>query len=91
MRLPKLLLVEAAMLVATGAAVLLARLLAGIAAPGADATWLSLGLFLAAMGVGSYLRTAIELGTLEARCRLLVPPAPPLSPLETVLGTQIKP
>ncbi len=85
-RLPKLLLVEAAMLVAAGAAFLLARLLSAIAAPGADATWLSFGLFLAAMALGSYLRTAIELGALAARCRVLVPPAPPLSPLETVLG-----
>ncbi len=86
LRLPRLLVVEAAMLVAAGAVAFLAFLLAGIAKPSADAGWLSFGLFLAAMSLCSYLRTAIELGTLEARCRVLVPPAPPLSPLETVLG-----
>lgn len=88
LRLPKLLVVEAAMLLAAGAAAFLAWLLKEVALPDRGAGWLSFGFFVTAMAIGSYLRTAIELGTLEARCRLLVPPAPPLSPLETVLGIQ---
>ncbi len=91
LRLPKLLVIEAAMLLAAGAATFVAYLLMKVALPDAQATWLSFGFFVTAAGIGSYLRTAIELGTLEARCRLLVPPAPPLSPLETVLGLQPTP
>jgi len=86
MRLPKLLLVEVAMLLAAGAAALLAFLLVRVSMPGHDASWLSFSVFLVASALGSYLRTGFELGTLEARCRLLCPPAPPLSPLETVLA-----
>jgi hypothetical protein len=86
-RLPKLLLVELAMLLAAGAAALAAHLLVPVARPGTAGGWVSLGAFLLVAGLFSYLRTGIELGALEARCRLLVPPAPPLSRLETVLGT----
>ncbi len=86
-KLPKLLVIEAAMLLATGAAAFVAWILMRVARGGGGAGWLSFGFFVTAAAIGSYLRTAIELGTLEARCRLLVPPAPPLSPLETVLGT----
>jgi hypothetical protein len=85
-RLPKLVLVEAGMLVAAGAAALVAMVLLRAARPSGDAGWFSFGFFLAAAALGSYLRTAIELGTLEARCRLLSPPAPPLSPIETILA-----
>jgi hypothetical protein len=84
-RLPKLLLVETGMLLAAGLAAAVAWVLHGAARPQGDAGWLSLGLFVAAASLGSYLRTGIELGTLAARCRILVPPAPPLSPIETVL------
>ncbi|MFI5402338.1 MAG: hypothetical protein ACHQ1G_05325, partial [Planctomycetota bacterium] len=86
LRLPKLLVIEAAMLLAAGGAAFLAWLLMKVALPGGDATWLSFVFFLVAAAIASYVRTGIELGTLEARCRLLVPPAPPLSPLETALG-----
>jgi len=86
-KLPKLLLVEVAMLLAAGVAALLAWLLMKVARPAGDASWLSFSVFLIAAALGSYLRTGFELGTLEARCRLLCPPAPPLSPLETVLGS----
>jgi hypothetical protein len=86
-RLPKLLVVETAMLLTAGVVVLLAHLLVRVALPGTAAGWLSFGMFAVVALLFSYLRTAIELGTLEARCRLLVPPAPPLSHLETVLGT----
>lgn len=85
-RLPKLLVVEAVMLLAAGAAALLAWLLMRITHPAEDAGWLSFAMFLVGAALGSYLRTGIELGALEARCRILAPPAPPLSPLETVLG-----
>jgi hypothetical protein len=87
-RLPKLLLLELSMLLAAGAAAALAWILGRIAAPARDASWLSFAVLLVALLLGSYLRTGIELGTLEARCRLLQPPAPPLSPLETVLGEE---
>jgi hypothetical protein len=86
-RLPKLLLLELAMLLAAGAAAFLAWLLIKVSLPEQDASWLSFGVLLLSLALGSYLRTGMELGTLEARCRLLVPPAPPLSHLETVLGT----
>jgi hypothetical protein len=88
LRLPKLLVIEVLMLLAAGASAFLAYVLMRFSRPAGDAGWLSFGLFLLAAVLGSYLRTAIELGTLEARCRVLVPPAPPLSPLETVLGTR---
>lgn len=86
-KLPKLLAIELAMLLAAGFAAFLAWFLMRVTRPDGGAGWLSFGFFVTAAAVGSYLRTAIELGTLEARCRVLVPPAPPLSPLETVLGT----
>lgn len=76
-RLPKLLVLEVAMLLAAGAAALLAWVLSRVVVPlRPDSTWLVVGIFLAAAAVGSYLRTGIELGTLEARCRLLAPVAP---------------
>lgn len=86
-RLPKLLLLELAMLLAAGVVALVAHVLVPVARPGTAGGWVSFGAFLLVAGLLSYLRTGIELGALEARCRLLVPPAPPLSRLETVLGT----
>lgn len=88
LRLPKLLVIEVLMLLAAGAAAFLAYVLMRFSRPAGDGGWLSFSLFLLAAALGSYVRTAIELGTLEARCRVLVPPAPPLSPLETVLGAR---
>lgn len=86
-RLPKLLVVEGAMLLAALGVVLAAHVLVPAVRPGPAAGWFSFGVFLILAALLSYLRTGIELGTLEARCRVLVPPAPPLSHLETVLGT----
>jgi hypothetical protein len=86
-RFPKLLVLEVAMLLAAGVAALLAWVLMGWANPlTVGATWLTVGAFLLLAAVGSYLRTGIEVGTLEARCHLLVPPAeaPLLPQVETV-------
>jgi len=90
LRLPKLFLLEAGMLVLAGVAALVAWVLLGAAFPlSAGATWLSVGFFVFLAALGSYLRTGVELGTLEARCRLLLPlteapaAAPEPSPIET--------
>jgi hypothetical protein len=48
----------------------------GLRAPGVDATWTAIGIYIALAALGSYLRTGIEVGTLEARCRVLAPPEP---------------
>ena len=69
LRLPRLLLVETGMLLAIGAAAGLAWFLTRVAAP-AGPVPIAVFLFLAALT--SYLRTGIEIGAMEARCRLLV-------------------
>jgi hypothetical protein len=79
-RLPKLILLEAAMLLAAGAAALVAFGLVRAAALEADATWAGVTAFLVAALLGSYLRSGIELGALEARCRLLGAPVAVLTP-----------
>jgi hypothetical protein len=85
-RLPKLLVLEGVMLLAAGAAAALAYFLLRIARPGATAGWASLGVFLVGGLLTSYLRTGVEMGTLAARCRLLVqPPLTPVSPFERLL------
>ncbi|MGQ0614377.1 MAG: hypothetical protein ACT4PV_11625 [Planctomycetaceae bacterium] len=73
-RLPSLFLLEVALLLASGAAVLLAwfvtrRLVVAGSASGVLAIGVSLGL----MAFASFLRTGLELGVLAARCRLLAP------------------
>lgn len=73
LRLPKLLVIEVGMLFATGAVVLLAWLLRVANPLTADASWLPVAGVVLFTAVASYLRTGIELGTLEARCRLLAP------------------
>jgi hypothetical protein len=73
LHLPKLLVIEVAMLFATGAAVLVAWLLRAANPLTADASWLPVAGAVLFTAVASYLRTGIELGTLEARCRLLAP------------------
>jgi hypothetical protein len=73
LRLPKLLVIEVAMLFASGAAVLVAWLLRSANPLTADASWLPVGGVVLFTAFASYLRTGIELGTLEARCRLLAP------------------
>lgn len=73
LRLPKLVVVEVVMLLATGAAVLLAWLLRAANPLTADASWLPVAGVVLFTAIASYLRTGIELGTLEARCRLLAP------------------
>jgi hypothetical protein len=79
-RLPKLFLLEAAMLLGAGAAALVAFGLVRAAALEADATWAAVAAFLVAALIGSYLRSGIELGALEARCRLLGAPVAVLTP-----------
>jgi hypothetical protein len=73
LRLPKLLVIEVTMLLAMGAAVLVAWLLRVANPLTADASWLPVGGVVLFTAVASYLRTGVELGTLEARCRLLAP------------------
>jgi hypothetical protein len=73
LRLPKLLVIEVAMLFATGVAVLVAWLLRAANPLTADASWLPVAGVILFTAAASYLRTGIELGTLEARCRLLAP------------------
>lgn len=80
MRLPKLILLEAAMLLAAGAAALVAYGLVRATALEANATWTAVGAFVFAALLGSYLRSGIELGALEARCRLLGAPVAVLTP-----------
>jgi len=87
LRLPKLLVVELGMALAAGLAAVLAFVLLRATRLGTDATWLSFGLFLVGAALGSYLRTGIELGTVEARCRVLLARRP-LSPIETVLRAE---
>lgn len=73
LRLPKLLVIEVVMLFAAGAAVLVAWVLRVANPLTADASWLPVAGVVLFTAVASYLRTGIELGTLEARCRLLAP------------------
>ena len=72
--MPALLVVELAMLTATAVAALLfwAGCRVGLAA-GADSGPLAIGLLMLAGALLSYLRTGVELGHFEARCRLLGP------------------
>lgn len=81
-RLPSLVVVETGMLLANGAALLLAWIVTQKAlAPRAGAGWATLGLWLALCALFDYLRTGIEVGAMAARCRLLRPPPPsPVSP-----------
>jgi len=69
-RVGPVLLVELGLLALVGAGVLVAWLLPRGLAPGADATGLGIGLFLGAAALASYLRSGIEVGTMEARVRL---------------------
>ena len=73
-RLPQLLVVEAGMLALAGAAALVALVVARGAAPtGPHASPLALSAFLLLALTASYLRTGVELGAMDARCRLLAP------------------
>jgi len=72
LRLPKLLLLETGMLLAAGAAAGVAWFLMAVGRPeDPGAGWIAVGGFLFLMALGSYLRSGIELGAMEARCRLL--------------------
>jgi len=89
--LPRLVAVEGGMLLAVGAAALLAWGLLRHAAPlHAGAGWVSIGVFLALALLTSYLRTGLEVGAMDARCHVLgegrEPPAsaPPQSRNETL-------
>lgn len=78
-RLPWLLLLEGCMLLATGAAILVAAIVPALLPLDASSTWVAIGLFLALAALASLLRTGIEVGAMEARCRLLVGASEPLS------------
>ena len=89
-RLPKLFLLEGGLLLAAGAAALLAWLglrHSGLVTP--DSGWISIGIFMGLAAVTSYLRTGIELGAVEARCRLLIPAAPEPPPHPETIATDL--
>lgn len=81
LRLPKLFVLEIGMLLAAGAAAGVAWFLMAAGRP-ADpgAGWIAVGGFLLLGAVGSYLRSGIELGAMEARCRLLASAVATVSP-----------
>ncbi|MHC4341622.1 MAG: hypothetical protein ACYSX0_15605 [Planctomycetota bacterium] len=73
-RLPALFLVESAMLLYAGLAALVAWLFLKAANPlHPGATTVAISSFLLLALVGSYLRSGVELGAMDARCRLLAP------------------
>ena len=83
-RLPALLLVETGMLLAAGAVALLYGLTGRILlAPGPRSGWFGLCALLLAGTFVSLLRTGVEIGTLEARCRALAPDPSPNETLES--------
>jgi hypothetical protein len=75
-RLPWLLLLETGMLLAAGAAVLIAGLVPSLLPLSASSSWVPVGLFLALLALTSLLRTGVEVGAMDARCRLLVDAGP---------------
>jgi hypothetical protein len=92
-RFPSLLLVELGMIAATGAAALVAWVLLKVASPlHGDSGWIPIGLFLGLAAFASYLRSGVEVGVLEARCRMLHPETdvPPTPPPPTPLATLAK-
>ena len=89
-RLPKLFLLEGGLLLAAGVAAVLAWLglrQSGLVTP--DSGWISIGIFMVLAAVTSYLRTGIELGAVEARCRLLIPVAPEPPPRSEIIATDL--
>ena len=60
------------MLLATGGAILLAAFVPTLLPLSASSSWVPVGLFLALLALTSLLRTGVEVGAMEARCRLLV-------------------
>ena len=76
-RLPAVFLLELGLVALSGIAALFAWLaLKGASPLHADASWGTVGVFATLALVTSYLRTGVELGALEARCRLLFPAEP---------------
>jgi hypothetical protein len=71
-KLPWLLVLETGMLLATGAAILLAAFVPTLLPLSASSSWVPVGLVLALLALTSLLRTGVEVGAMEARCRLLV-------------------
>ncbi len=91
-RLPQLFVLELGVLIVTGVAVLLAWLVLKGANPlHSDASWAAIVVFLVLASLTSYLRTGVEIGAMDARCSLLVPPAPVqsiASQIESVLSPE---
>ncbi|MHC4958508.1 MAG: hypothetical protein ACYTGN_09035 [Planctomycetota bacterium] len=80
-RLPRMLALEAALLLLAGLAALLMWLVLKGASPiHPDASWFAVWMFVAMAAVTSYLRTGIEVGALEARCGMLVKAEPSAEP-----------
>jgi hypothetical protein len=76
LNLPRLLVVEVGMLALAGLAALVALVVARGAAPtGPQASLPALGAFFLLALLASYLRSGVELGAMDARCRLLAPRA----------------
>ncbi len=74
-RLPSLFLLEVALLLASGVAILLAWFVTRrLVVAGSSSGMLAIGISLGLMALASFLRTGLELGVLAARCRLLAPP-----------------
>ncbi|MDH3591940.1 MAG: hypothetical protein OER88_08685 [Planctomycetota bacterium] len=74
---------EAGMLAVAGLAAGLAFVVHGALAPAPDGSWFGVAVFMLGAALCSYLRSGVELGAVDARCRLLVPAAAP-SQIETL-------
>ncbi|MHC4930874.1 MAG: hypothetical protein ACYTGV_01610 [Planctomycetota bacterium] len=94
-RLPALFLVESAMLLYAGLAALVAWFFLKIANPlHPGATSIAISSFLLLALIGSYFRSGVEIGAMDARCRLLAPDPvitvapldPRVSPIETPIA-----
>jgi len=72
-RLPSLLIVESVMILLAAAGAGIAWVVLRGGAPGPDASVFSIAIFALAAAAASYLRSGIEVGALEARCRILAP------------------
>lgn len=87
-RLPILLLLELGLLaLAAGGALLAWVVMKGASPLHPDASWLAIGTFLLFALLASYIRTALEVGAMVARCYLIVPPSDEtiVSQIETML------
>ena len=91
-RLPQLFFVELGVLLVTGVAALLAWLVLSGANPmHEDAGWSTIVFFFVLAAVTSYVRSGVEIGAVDSRCAVLVPPPPVqtiASQIESVLSPE---